>query len=61
MGGYVGMAPACYGSSLDFEFRHLSNIQIGRHKQRTGQHTQARQKNIGTKKALDPHSNRSTD
>jgi hypothetical protein len=40
-------APACYVSSL--ESRHLSKIQNGQHKLRSGQHTLARQK-INTKK-----------
>ncbi len=32
--------PACYGSSLDLNPDHLSKIQNGQHKQRSGQHTQ---------------------
>ncbi len=43
----VDSAPACYGSSFVFESRHLSKIQNGRHKQRSGQggkHTLSRKK-----------------
>jgi hypothetical protein len=46
MGGEIGSAPAGSGSSLDSNAAHLSKIQNGRHKQRSGQHTLARQKNI---------------
>ncbi len=47
--GQVGSAPACYGNSLGSN-PDLSKIQKGRHKQRSGQHTLARKKNIKTKK-----------
>jgi hypothetical protein len=45
MGGQVGSALACYGSFLSskFESRHLLKIENGRHKQRSIQHTLARQ------------------
>jgi hypothetical protein len=45
MGGKVreiGSAHACFGNSLGSKFKHLSKIQNGRHKQRSGQHTLAR-------------------
>ncbi len=46
MGGSIGSAPACFLQQLsEFEFRHLSKKQNGQHKQRSGQHPLARQKN----------------
>ncbi len=41
--------PPFYGSSQGSNPDTLSKIQNGRHKQRSGQHTQARQKNIQKK------------
>jgi hypothetical protein len=43
MGGYVGSPPACFGSSLGSNPDISQKIQNGRHKQRSGQHTLARQ------------------
>jgi hypothetical protein len=44
MGGLVGIAPACYDSSLSSNPDISQKIQNGRHKQRNGQHTLASQK-----------------
>jgi hypothetical protein len=41
MGGYVGCAPACYGST---QIKTSFKIQNERNKQRSGQHTVANQK-----------------
>jgi hypothetical protein len=46
MGGLACSTPACYGSTLQFEFRHPSKIINWRHNQRSGKQTLARQKNI---------------
>ncbi len=47
-GGWVAklLAPLCYRQHSEFEFRHPSKIINGRHKQRSGQHTIARKKDI---------------
>ncbi len=47
------LIPACLLRQLSgFESRHLSKTQNGRHKQRSGQHTQGRQKNIQKRWAI---------
>jgi hypothetical protein len=50
MGGLAGSAPDCYGlHHSEFKFRYPSKITVVRRKQRSGQHTLARQKNIQKK------------
>jgi hypothetical protein len=49
MGCQVGKRACLLRQLSGFESRHLSKIQNGRHKQRSGQHTLARPKNIHKK------------
>jgi hypothetical protein len=44
MGGKVGGAPACYGSSLGPNPDISQKYKTARHKRRSGQHSLARQK-----------------
>jgi Ni,Fe-hydrogenase I large subunit len=49
MGGQVGSTPACYGRSLGSNPNISQKYKMGKHKQRSGQHILARQKNIRKK------------
>jgi hypothetical protein len=57
MGGLVSSTPAWHGKLSGYESRHPSKIKKstinGRHKQRTGQHILARQKNSNKKCTLE--------